>query len=98
MPTLDHLGVKGQAKVKPPPRGLGRALLWALGVLGLRMRLGQSWALGVKRGLKSHIALFLLTALDLSPLNFSSELWTTLPAYLTSPRGEWGTRLHWTSP
>lgn len=58
MPTPDHLGVKGQAKVQPPPQGLGRALLWPLGVLGLRMRLGQSWVLGVKRGLKSHIACY----------------------------------------
>lgn len=96
MPTPDHLGVKGQAKVQPPPRGLGRALLWPLGVLGLRMRLGQSWVLGVKRGLKSHIACYfhpLPTPRFVSPPNFSSELGTTLPAYLTSPHGGWGTRL-----
>lgn len=30
------LGVKGQTKGQPRPRGLGRALYWHLGVLGLR--------------------------------------------------------------
>lgn len=89
------------------PRRLGRALSWHLGVLGLRMRLGQSWVLRVKRGLKSQ------TTHYLHPLHTPTclaqlclELWAIvlLPtlgyraASLCSPRGEWGSRLHSPSP